>query len=161
MKKKLWALAVVIVELAWSVTTWPPRAEGRKPLLEGAEADGRVRAILERSCRDCHAAVADYPWYAYVAPTSLLVRKNVTRGREYLDLSRWPDFSSIRRQRMLSGMANQVSSGTMPPDDYLWVHPYAKLSEEEQGLLFDWTQRERLRLILAEHDPKTAAPAQE
>ena len=107
-----------------------------------------MRAILERSCRDCHASVGAYPWYAWAAPGSLLVRHNVTKGREYLDLSRWAQASSIRRQRMLSGIANQVSAGGMPPEDYLWLHPYAKLSPDEQKLLFDWTQQEKLRLIL-------------
>ncbi len=119
-------------------------------MLEGAEFNGQVRAILERSCRDCHASVAGYPWYAYVAPGSLVVRKNVARGREFMDLSRWPEYSSIRRQRILSGMANQVAMGAMPPEDYLRLHPYAKLSETERELLFDWTQSERLRLIQAQ-----------
>lgn len=140
--------ALVVLEAIASVATWPPRAEGRKALLSGADADGRVHAILERSCRDCHASVASYPWYAYLAPGSWWLRRNVTWGREYMDLSRWAEYSMIRRQRILSGMANQVSTGGMPPEDYLWMHPYAKLSEEEQKFLFEWTQRERQRLIL-------------
>lgn len=152
-KKKIAVVAVAVLaaaEAAVSVATWPPRAdavEAAKPLLAGAEVDGKVRAIFERSCRDCHGAVAGYPWYAYVAPGSMLVRENVTKGRQYLDLTRWPDLPVIRRQRMLSGIASQMTAGSMPPDDYLQLHPYAKLSEAERTLVFDWSQAERLRMF--------------
>lgn len=145
-----WIAAILAVQLIVSLASLPPTPEGHKPLLEGADADERILAILDRACRDCHGSVASYPWYAYVAPGTFLIRNNVKVGREYADFSRWPEYTSVRRQRILSGMANQVASGGMPPEDYLLLHSDAKLTDQERKLLFEWTQSERLRLIQGE-----------
>lgn len=133
-----------------SVATWPPAAPDPQatPMLRGARVEDRILAILDRSCRDCHSAAVRYPWYAYVAPVTLLIERDVQLGRQYLDLSRWHEYSTIRRQRALSGIANQVQTGGMPLDIYVKLHPEARLSEEEETLLFEWTQAERRRLIL-------------
>ena len=117
------------------------------PLLEGAHISPRVRAIIERSCRDCHSESTDYPWYSYVAPVSWLINKDVKRGREHLNFSTWNEYSVIRRERCLSEIANQVQDGGMPLPSYTLIHRHAKLSEADVKAIFEWTQQERLRLI--------------
>ena len=125
-----------------------PTANAReKRLLEGAEVDAAVLAILDRSCRDCHSDTTKYPWYSYVAPVSVLINDDVKRGREHLNLSEWQAYSIIRRQRALSEIANQVKDRGMPLSLYVLLHPSAKLSDADIRTVFNWTQRERLRLI--------------
>jgi len=151
----LWVAGfLAVAEAVASIATFPrPSSAPAGPMLEGARVDPRVMAVLDRSCRDCHSDVTHYPWYSYLAPVSFLITRDVERGREFLNMSRWHEYSRIRRQRALSGIANQVSTGGMPLDIYVWLHPSARLSEAEQKLLFDWTQTERTRLILESASP--------
>ena len=116
-------------------------------LLAGAHVPSEVRAAFERSCRDCHSEATNFPWYSYVAPISWLVVDDVTQGREHLNLSRWNEYSLVRRERCLSEIANQVQDGGMPLPSYTWIHPDAVLSPADVKAIFQWTQEERARLI--------------
>ncbi|MGH9664284.1 MAG: heme-binding domain-containing protein [Bryobacteraceae bacterium] len=141
-------LAVVAVLAVTSLLTWPQAPESPvAPLLAGAHVPPEVLATIERSCRDCHSEATQYPWYSYVAPASLLINKDVRRGREHLNLSRWGNYSLIRRERSLSEIANQVRDGDMPLAMYTLLHRGAKLSKAEADAIFRWTQTERYRLI--------------
>jgi hypothetical protein len=122
-------------------------ARADAPLLTGAHVPPKIRAIIERSCRDCHSEASRYPWYSYIAPISWLIKSDVDQGREHLNFSTWSEYSLIRRERCLSEIANQVQDGGMPLTFYTLMHRYAKLSKEDVAALFDWTQQERARLI--------------
>ena len=148
------AIILVLVETVASLLTWPPRApSGRPALLQGAQVDARVLAIIDRSCRDCHSESTQYPWYSYLAPVSTLIARDVNRGRAALNLSRWHQYPQVRRVRALTGIANQVRDDLMPLEIYIRLHPESRLSAGEKELLFAWTQSERLRLILHESQP--------
>jgi hypothetical protein len=131
-----------------SVLTRPRVSEkAGAPLLAGAQVPVAVRAVLDRSCRDCHSEATHFPWYSYIAPISWWVVDDVKQGREHLNLSRWSEYSLIRRERCLSEIANQVQDGGMPLKSYTWIHPKATLSPTDIDALFTWTQEERSRLI--------------
>lgn len=144
------ALLVIaaIVALASYFTRPQPSANSHSPLLVGAQIDSGTRQLIERSCRDCHSEATRYPWYSYVAPVSWLIDYDVRQGREHLNLSRWEEYSLIRRERALSEIANQVRDGVMPLWQYTWIHRNARLSNADADVIFQWTQAERLRLIL-------------
>ena len=144
------ALLVIasIVALTSYFTRPQPSANSHSPLLVGAQIDSRTRQLIERSCRDCHSEATRYPWYSYVAPVSWLIDYDVQQGREHLNLSRWEEYSLIRRERALSEIANQVRDGAMPLWQYTWIHSNARLSNADADVIFQWTQAERLRLIL-------------
>jgi hypothetical protein len=132
-----------------SVLSRPRRSEkGDVQLLEGAHVPPQVRATIERSCRDCHSEATRYPWYSYIAPVSWLIKRDVERGREHLNFSRWSEYSAIRRERCLSEIANQVQDGGMPLSIYTFLHRDAKLSKADVDAVFEWTQEERARLIM-------------
>jgi hypothetical protein len=40
-------------------------------------------------------------------------------------------------------MASEVHTGQMPPQTYVLIHPHARLSSEEQQLIYDWAKSER------------------
>jgi hypothetical protein len=122
-----------------------------EPLLSGAQVDARVLAIIDRSCRDCHSEMTQYPWYAYVAPISCWINRDVSQGRRHLNLSRWNDYSTLRKQRSLSQIANQVKDREMPLSEYILMHRDAQLSEGDVDAIFRWTQQERTRLIAESH----------
>ena len=151
MRSKIrWWLALLAVIAVASLATAPTES-GRslEPLLLGAQIDPHVLSIIQRSCHDCHSEATRYPWYSYVAPVSFLIRHDVLEGRRHLNLSRWQEYSLVRKQRSLSEIANQVKDREMPLREYTWFHPDAKLSDSDVDALFRWTQTERARLIAA------------
>jgi hypothetical protein len=142
--------ALVAVFAVVTLLTQPRGAErDGAPLLTGAQVPANVMAKIAGSCADCHSETTRYPWYSYVAPVSLLIKSDVERGRAHLNLSRWADYSLVRRQRSLSEIANQVKDREMPPPIYTFIHKEATLSESDAAAIFEWTQAERARLIAA------------
>jgi hypothetical protein len=139
-------ILVLFVGMA-SLAIRPPAETAGAPLLAGAQVDPRVLAILRRSCADCHSEATTYPWYSYVAPMSILIRSDVLRGREHLNLSRWASYPLVRKERSLSEIANQVKDRDMPLAQYTLIHRNARLSDDEVNAVFRWTQSERARLI--------------
>ncbi len=134
--------------LIGSVLTSPDRSGNTGlPLLSGAQVEPPILALFEKACQDCHSEKTRYPWYSYVAPVSWLIERDVARGRTRLNLSRWNELSLIRRERSLSEIANQVQDGDMPLWQYTIIHRGARLSPNEANAIFQWTQRERARLI--------------
>jgi hypothetical protein len=131
-----------------SLATAPTEPMGAgDAVLSGAQIDPKVLSILARSCQDCHSESTHYPWYSYVAPVSWLIRSDVARGREHLNLSRWREYSIQRRERSLSEIANQVKDRDMPLPQYTLIHRNARLSDADVDAIFQWTQAERSRLI--------------
>ena len=133
---------IVVLSLATMPTISPAAGNA---ILDGAQISPNVRAILERSCQDCHSEATHYPWYSYVAPVSFLIRNDIIRGREHLNLSRWSEYSLVRKERSLSEIANQVKDRDMPLPQYTLIHRNARLSEADIDAVFRWTQTERSR----------------
>jgi hypothetical protein len=123
-------------------------------MLTSAAVNSEVLAILRRACADCHSDETRYPWYAYVAPVSWLLKVHVQEGRAHLNLSRWEQYSPLRRQRLLSEIANQIQEGEMPMRQYTFIHHQARLSAADVNLIIRWTQAERNRLIAEAIAPK-------
>jgi Haem-binding domain len=144
-KRLLVGLAVIALA---SVLTPPSKSDkAGEPILAGAQVDPPVLAILERSCQDCHSEKTYYPWYSYVAPFSWLIENDVSGGRRHLNFSEWQQYSLQRRERLLSEIANQVKDRDMPLTQYTLIHRNAKLSDADVNAIFQWTQKERARLI--------------
>lgn len=137
-----------VLGIAVYATLRDPQRQPDPGFLRGAQVEAPVRGILARSCGDCHSDTTRYPWYASLPWVSRLIEDDVRRGREQLNLTRWSEYPRLKRQRALTGIANQVKDRAMPLPEYLTLHPGAKLSDAEVTAVFDWAQKERLRLIL-------------
>ena len=151
--RRVLLVVIALVGIASIMTAPRPSENAGAALLEGARVPAAVRALIERSCRDCHSEATRFPWYSYVAPISWMVESDVKQGREHLNLSRWNQYSLIRRERCLSEIANQVEDGGMPLAAYTWIHPSAVLSPADIDAIFTWTQQERSRLISESVNP--------
>lgn len=148
MRLRIAAGAAAGVLIVASVATMPKaEAVSQSPLFAGARIDEPTLALFRRACQDCHSERTSYPWYSYVAPMSLLVRQDVARGRQWFNMSRWDAYPLVRKERLLSEIANQVEDRDMPLRQYTIVHREARLSDDEVEAIFRWTQAERSRLI--------------
>ncbi len=120
----------------------PPHA----PLLLGAAVPGNVMRVVERACQDCHSNNVHWPWYARVAPLSILVARDVNRGREFMNLSEWTSYSKGRKLGYLASMSQATSNGSMPPRAYRMMHASARLSMADRTILEQWARRESAHL---------------
>lgn len=89
-----------------------------------------VAELVRRTCYDCHSNESRWPWYAYIAPVSWLVVRDVTEGREHLNFSEFD-----RPQRHAGDAAEEYREGEMPPWFYLPLHSEARLSASERETL--------------------------
>jgi hypothetical protein len=105
-----------------------------------------ITTIFKRSCMDCHSSQTTWPWYSYVAPVSWLVERDVRRGRDYMNLSEWQQYTLQQRQKLLADVASTVKNGEMPLPQYTLIHRQARLSEVDRDLVYQWARGERRRL---------------
>ena len=87
-----------------------------------------TRALAKRACFDCHSNETVWPIYAYVAPVSWLVERDVARGHHKLNLSEWNTGDSEQES---DDIPKVLRRGSMPPKKYLLLHPGAQLSDAE------------------------------
>jgi hypothetical protein len=113
-----------------------------KPLLAGSGAPEPVSSILRRACRDCHSDNTVWPWYADLPPVSWQIRSDVTRGRAFMNLSKWSEYDVEKRRVLVLSILAATQARVMPPPKYLWMHANAKLSDTELKLLKEWALAE-------------------
>jgi hypothetical protein len=128
-------VAVLLIQLLPVEKTNPP-VETEMP------APAPVRAILRRSCYDCHSNETDWPWYSRVAPVSFLLARDVAEGRRELNVSVWNRYEDKRRLRKFKEIIEQVGKKEMPPTVYTVAHRAAILTPEDRKALMDWARAE-------------------
>lgn len=91
----------------------------------------QTREFAVAACFDCHSNETVWPWYSNVAPVSWLVQRDVDRGRSQANWSEW----GLEEDDESEESAETVEEGSMPLVPYTWLHPEARLSDEELDLL--------------------------
>jgi len=102
----------------------------------------QARQIAQRACFDCHSNETVWPWYSNIAPISWLIQRDVDEGRAKLNFSEWGVFQgeseggeAEERGEGAGEIARAVQRGFMPPAYYVWLHPQARLSDQEKLVL--------------------------
>lgn len=92
-----------------------------------------TRALAQRACYDCHSNETRWPWYSNIAPASWLVYHDVEEGRMHINFSDWD-----RAEEQHADEFQEVfDENSMPPSQYLLLHPEARLSPQERQKLFN------------------------
>jgi Haem-binding domain len=102
-----------------------------------------VRAVLDRSCSNCHSDATDWPWYSYVAPASWVIGRDVHHARRAMNLSQWGTYPSKRKADKLEEMCEQLTGGDMPDGLYLLFHREARVTQQEKIAVCEWTENAR------------------
>jgi hypothetical protein len=92
-----------------------------------------TRALAQRACFDCHSNETRWPWYSNIAPVSWLVYHDVVDGREHINFSDW----NRSAEQHVGEFQEVFQKNSMPPGNYLLLHPEARLSTDEKQKLFD------------------------
>jgi len=118
-----------------------PPVDESKTIFASLNVPPEVKAILERSCFDCHSNTTTWPWYSHVAPTSWLVADDVKEGRRHVNFSTWADYDETRQISKLDMISEMVTGDKMPLKTYRLMHPKAALSKAEVNLINSWAER--------------------
>lgn len=105
-----------------------------------------VKAIVERSCNDCHSNKTTYPWYSNFEPFGWFLRSHVDDGRSKLNFSVFAKSNSKRKIKKFEEICEQMESKEMPLPSYLWIHRDAVLSDNDRKTLCDWANVEKSKL---------------
>src|SRR5439155_17285007 len=95
-------------------------------LLAGSGVPAPVRSILLRACQNCHSYNTAWPCYGAVPPVSWQVHTDVTRGRAFMNLSKWSEYSNEQRLGFMLAIQAATQARIMPPPKYVWIHRNAK-----------------------------------
>ncbi len=131
----LLGIVVILLLVAW-IPALPVVGKNPPVISEPTWDSPTTEALVRRACYDCHSNETEWPWYSYVPPTSLLMLNHVQEGREYLNFSEWG-----QRRQELDEIVEVVRNGEMPPQSYIWLHPQAQLTEQEQEQLITGLQQ--------------------
>lgn len=130
MVKTVIILAVILVAIQFI-----PVDRTNPPVTQEIDVPENVLSIFKKSCYDCHSNETEYPWYAYVAPVSFLVAKDVNNGRRNINFSEWDKYSDKERTKIFEEIIEEIEDGEMPPGKYLLFHPDAEVSTSQLNIL--------------------------
>ena len=97
-----------------------------------------VGTILKTSCYDCHSNNTVYPWYAQVQPVAWWLNTHIVDAKKDLNFSEFAGYSLRKQYHKLEEIDEMVKKGEMPLDSYLWIHKYAKLSDQQKLTIANW-----------------------
>ncbi len=97
-----------------------------------------VQNILKTSCYDCHSNNTVYPWYSYIQPVAWWLDGHIKDGKKGLNFSEFAAYPIRRQYKRLEDINELVKKDEMPLNSYLWIHKYAKLSDQQKMILASW-----------------------
>jgi cytochrome c len=115
-----------------------PRAgheQARADLLIGAKMPASAKRILIEKCANCHSDASSWPIYSDIAPISWLIERDVLKGRDHLNLSKWKELAPYRQETLAEEIVRQVRSSSMPPLRYRLIHWNSALSPADKAAL--------------------------
>ncbi|ASZ12202.1 heme-binding domain-containing protein [Chitinophaga pendula] len=134
LNKKIYLLAGLLAIVALAIQGFAPRIT-HPPITSAFQAPDSVTQILKRACYDCHSNETRLKWYDQVAPFSWLVNEHIQKGRSRFNFSSWDSLSAADQQVKLWEMVNMAEQGKMPLPSYAAIHPEAKVSAQDIGVL--------------------------
>ncbi len=124
-------IALVLIQFIPVSRTNPP-VTGEIP------APPEVKAVLKKSCYDCHSNESIWPWYSRVAPISWLVVRDVNEARSEMNFSEWNQMTPKAQAHKLKECIEEIEEKEMPLNIYLPLHPEARVSDADLATLRAW-----------------------
>lgn len=135
---KSWRFWLLFLAAIFLGAQFVPVERSNPPVEGDLDSPPEIRAILKRSCYDCHSHETVWPWYSKIAPASWLLAYDVKEGRKHLNFSRWGQLPGNRQAHKLREIVEQVDEGEMPLTPYLWLHGDAALSPDDRAAIDRW-----------------------
>lgn len=105
-----------------------------------------VQISLKNACFDCHSNNTTYPWYANFQPVAWWLDKHIVDGKKHFNFSEFTTYSLRKADHKLEELIESQEDMWMPMDEYTWMHPEAKLSDEERKAIIGWAKDVRKQI---------------
>ena len=105
--------------------------------------DEEVSGILRKACFDCHSNDTRYPWYTEVQPVGWYLQGHIDEARKHLNFDEFGSYPLFRQMSKLQAVEDEVRDELMPLDEYLPLHPEARLTPEERESIIAWSRSVR------------------
>ena len=139
-RKRLAALIAGSLLAVLIAIQFVPVQRANRPGAGDPHAPREVQWILRRACYDCHSTESRWPIWAYVAPVSWQVVKDVEKARRHVNFTDWPRYSRPEQQAIKQTVAFVTGTHRMPLWYYVTMHPDAKLSQDDLAKLAAWAR---------------------
>ena len=106
-----------------------------------------LQNTFRTSCYDCHSNNTNYPWYALIAPFSWVIDQHIRNGKNELSFNAYDSLGKRQKIAFLDQICEVVSDSSMPPQNYLMLHPDAALSADEILSICNWTEAEAIKFL--------------
>lgn len=116
-------------------------------LLNQPNMSADLQQTFRTSCYDCHSNNTNYPWYARIAPFSWVIDQHIRNGKFEANFNGYDTLGRKQKIRLLDEICEAVSDTSMPPPNYLMLHPEAVLSEGDIAAICEWADTEALNLL--------------
>jgi len=140
---KKWIIGILIIFVG---IQFIPVDRSNPPVKSDIPAPLNVKQILIRSCYDCHSNQTQWPLYSYIAPISVYIARDVEEGRDELNFSEWEKYDLRKKFKKLDEVVEEIEEGKMPPRQYIWLHPDAKITPEDLDAIRFWVESYRLEM---------------
>lgn len=145
MKKILWIVLIVLLTGFVVAQFFQPEKNYQERtgqhILEAENIPENIETMLTNSCLDCHSNQTNYLWFHKVAPVSWFINNHIEEGKKELNLSEWGQQDVFDKLGILEDMVEEVEEGNMPLKEYVWLHPDAKMGEEEIAQIKEWSEK--------------------
>lgn len=140
MKKKLFFTIVIVIGLLVCMTIVMQfmKVVDNPPVTQEISAPTDVKTIFRKSCFDCHSNETRITWLQKLPIAAWMVQSDVVGARSILNFTEWNKYTPMEQDGLIYLAVNAAVHGGMPPSDYLWIHPDAKLTKEEKTVLTNW-----------------------
>jgi hypothetical protein len=135
MSKQKWIVGLLFLVICFTGMQFIRPEIKHAPVTGDLTAPAEVKAILKRSCYDCHSNETKLKWFDQIAPAYWLVANHVKEGRLALNFSNWDSLAPADQKGSLFLSLNQILFKEMPRSDYTLLHPQAKISENDISVL--------------------------
>lgn len=133
-KLKTKNILVIVLVIFIGIQFYRPGIK-QEPITGEIQVPSDVKAILRRSCFDCHSNQTELKWFDQIAPASWLVADHIKKGKEGLNFSEWDKLTPPVQNAKLWESFNHIKLNSMPLKSYELVHPEARLSEKDIQIL--------------------------
>ncbi len=107
-----------------------------------------VKYVLTETCFDCHSDHTRYPWYDKITPVNYWLAGHVKDAKKDLNISKWDDYSTKKKDHKLEELIEMVEDKEMPLESYTYTHSEANLTDEQIKSVVDWAKEVRFKYSL-------------
>jgi hypothetical protein len=140
-KKILLGVVVIIIVIQFIRPSKNLSADISKDISVIYAEPEEVKAILEKSCNDCHSNKTAYPWYAQIQPVGWWLNNHIVDGKRHLNLNNFSALKVAVQKKKLEDFMEQIKKDDMPLSSYTIIHKNAELSEADKQILNTWCRQ--------------------